>query len=311
MLQQTRVETVIPYYQRWMRRFPSLAELASASFDDVLKCWEGLGYYRRARYLHQTAQLLMKDHQGRLPRDYRTLLTLPGVGSYTAAALSSLVFDEPYVAVDGNLKRIASRLFTVAGQVTSNEVTRRLEPYLPATQPGAFNEALMDLGATVCIPKRPVCSECPLTSRCQAFLTGQTEAFPQKTSGRKIPRRTRYGLIHIAAKDIWLERRSHNEMLAGLWGFVQVQNRPVTGIILQDVHHTYTHFKLRLIPVIVPSDDPVLNRSRAVRIPLTKLTELAFSVLDRKILALLEQSKYLTTDNREPSPVSARIAAPT
>ena len=278
MLQQTQVKTVIPYFERWMERFPNVNTLAESPLDEVLKAWEGLGYYRRARLLHAGAQEVAEDYRGRLPDEYEALLRLPGIGTYTAAAISSLVFNGNVLAVDGNVKRVAARLFTLPGVVTEKAAKEPLLPYLPRGRAGAFNEALMELGATLCTPKSPLCSNCPVSKHCAAFQRGRVANFPQPKAKKNVPHLERYALLYRRGHSLYLRQRRENEMLGGLWGFPLAENAPI-GERLREVKHTYTHFKITVTPVLVeekPED--------AEPVPLTSLAELALSKLDHKIL---------------------------
>ncbi len=285
MLQQTQVATVIPYFQRWMSRFPTLESLAAAPLEGVLKSWEGLGYYRRARLLHAGTQEVVQAHGGRLPQTYAELLKLPGIGPYTAAAIASLAFAEPVLAVDGNVKRVAARLFLLhsenssdKGEVGEKTVKEHLGPHLLVGQAGAFNEALMELGATVCTPRTPRCAACPLSTHCGAFQTGQTSSFPQPKTRKRVPQLERYALVYIQDGALWLRRRDADEMLGGLWGFVLEDAEP-PGKKLEPVRHAYTHFKITATPVLV--DAPPDSGRWVER---AELETLALSRLDYKIL---------------------------
>ena len=278
MLQQTQVATVIPYFERWLTRFPDVSALAEAPLDDVLKMWEGLGYYRRARLLHAGAQEVVENYGGRLPERYKALQGLPGIGTYTAAAIASLAFNEDVLAVDGNVKRVASRLFTLSGIVTEKRAKEKLLPHLPIGQAGAFNEALMELGATICTPKNPMCETCPVSQNCAAFQRGQVASFPQPKEKKKVPHLKRYALICQKNDSLYLRQRGENEMLGGLWGFPLVEDVPA-GKRLRAVQHAYTHFKITVTPVLV---DDIPQDSEEV--PLTRIPELALSKLDHKIL---------------------------
>ena len=189
MLQQTQVATVIPYFEQWLLRFPTLEALAAAPLGDVLKAWEGLGYYRRARLLHEGAKQVVTQHGGALPKRYDALLKLPGIGPYTAAAVASLAFGEQVLAVDGNVKRVAARLFCLSGEVGARDAETHLGPHLPATKAGAFNEALMELGATVCTPRSPRCEACPVSGLLWSLQGGARRRVSgtQKTQGRATP----------------------------------------------------------------------------------------------------------------------------
>ncbi|MBX7251062.1 MAG: A/G-specific adenine glycosylase, partial [Candidatus Promineofilum sp.] len=176
MLQQTQIAAVVPYYERWLARFPTVAALAAAPLDDVLKQWEGLGYYSRARHLHAAAQRIVADHGGRLPDTLEELLRLPGVGRYTAGAVASIAYGVRAPVLDGNVIRVLSRLFDVAEDVTRPETRARLwalaEALVPAERPGDYNQALMELGQVICVPQRPRCLLCPLRDDCLARQRG-------------------------------------------------------------------------------------------------------------------------------------------
>jgi A/G-specific adenine glycosylase len=299
MLQQTQVETVIPYFERWLTRFPTLEALAAAPLSEVLKAWEGLGYYRRARLLHEGAKVVVARHGGALPKTYDALLKLPGIGPYTAAAIASLAFGEPVLAVDGNVKRVAARLFRLTGDVKVREVETHLGPHLPETEAGAFNEALMELGATVCTPRVPRCETCPVRPYCKAFQFRQVTLFPEPKKRRKMPQLHRFALVHKkdTTKDpvLWLRERDESEMLGGLWGFVLSETEPV-GEKLEPVRHAYTHFKITATPVVVETP-PRVGRW----VSLAELETLPLSRLDHKILERLHQKPVtLTRELRRP-----------
>ncbi len=187
MLQQTQVAAVVPYFKKWIRLFPSIRTLAAAPADDVLKAWEGLGYYRRARALHEAAGIIVASRGGRMPRSSRELRKLPGIGGYTAAAIASLAFGEDILCVDGNVKRVAARVFAINGKVTEKAVRENLEPMLPEGRAGLFNEALMELGATCCMPCDPSCGACPIKSSCRALLAGRVRELPAPGPRKRVP----------------------------------------------------------------------------------------------------------------------------
>ncbi|MBM3775860.1 MAG: A/G-specific adenine glycosylase [Acidobacteria bacterium] len=226
MLQQTRVETVIPYYARFLRKFPSLNALARADDDELLACWSGLGYYARARNLLRAARLIAG--RGGFPRDYRQLLELPGVGPYTAAALASIAFGVPRVALDGNMARVLARVTAEPGDVRSPGTRKRLLDFaqreffdgLPAhrAHPGISNQALMELGATVCVPRAPACPLCPLETLCQARQLGREREIPPKP-GRAEPERVEQTLAVVRRNGrLLLARRGAGQaQLAGFW----------------------------------------------------------------------------------------------
>lgn len=282
MLQQTQVATVIPYFQRWLTRFPTLEALAAAPLSEVLKAWEGLGYYRRVRLLHEGAKHVVR-HGGVLPKTYDALLKLPGIGPYTAAAIASLAFGEPVLAVDGNVKRVAARLFCLSGEVKAGTVQEHLRPHLPETEAGAFNEALMELGATVCTPRSPRCEACPVSAYCKAFQRGQVARFPEPKIRKRVPQLHHFALVCQEGDTLWLRRRGEDEMLGGLWGFVLSEDEP-PGEKLEPVRHTYTHFKITATPVVVETP-PEVGRW----VSLAELEALPLSRLDYKILERLRR----------------------
>ena len=187
MLQQTTVKTVAPYYAKFLARWPTVEALAAASLDDVLRAWAGLGYYARARNLHACARAVVERHGGKFPASLEALRALPGIGDYTAAAVAAIAFDAPAVPVDGNVERVVTRLFAVedALPAAKPEIKRLAASLLPARRAGDFAQALMDLGATICSPKRPACALCPWNKSCLAFERGDQETFPRKARKRE------------------------------------------------------------------------------------------------------------------------------
>ena len=222
MLQQTRVDTVLPYYGRFLADFPTLSTLASAAEADVLKRWEGLGYYSRARNLWLGAQQVMRDFGGILPADPALLRTIRGIGPYTACAIASIAFDVPVPAVDGNVIRVLSRLFGIRENPLQGEARARLEALaaslVPAGRPGDYNQAVMDLGATVCVPGTPDCDRCPLSSFCEAFRAGDAASLPMLPAARP-PREIDYDLLILLYGSRILLRRRTEKLLEGLWCF--------------------------------------------------------------------------------------------
>jgi A/G-specific adenine glycosylase len=283
MLQQTQAATVVPYFERFLARFPSLESLAEAPLDEVLKSWEGLGYYRRARLLHRAAGEITRS--GRFPESYGELLELPGIGPYTAAAMASLAFGERVLAVDGNVKRVAARLFMLPAP-GEKELRNLLEPLMPASDPGGFNEALMDLGATVCTPKAPRCHECPIQGACAAYRAGRVEDFPRARARKAVPLVKKCALVHRQNGALWLHRREEGAMLGGLWGFPLQDEQPL-GEVLEAVSHAYTHFRIEVLPVLAATGPaPGLSGRWAA---LADIATLALSRLDHKILARLKE----------------------
>jgi len=270
MLQQTRVETVIPYFERWMRRFPDLESLAAAGQEEVLKAWEGLGYYARARNLHKAARAILRSHGGRIPADPKRLAELPGIGPYTLAAVGSLAFGLPLPVLDGNVERVLTRLLAwdrPLGDTGVKDALRNLAGRLMADHPpGEFNEAMMELGATVCLPSKPACPLCPLKAACRG-RRGDPARFPVKRPKAKIP------TLDVAAAVTWrdaetflIARRHEKGLLGGMWEFpggkreegksdkacvvrelkeeLDITVEPIA--LCAAVKHSYTHFHLRM-----------------------------------------------------------------
>jgi A/G-specific adenine glycosylase len=232
MLQQTQVKTVIPYWQRWMEALPTVQHLADASEDEVLKLWEGLGYYTRARNLRRAAQFIVQRHQGRFPRSAGSMRQLPGIGSYTSGAIRSIAFNQPSPVLDGNVRRVLCRVFMMAGQSASAQHRRELEqltralirlagqsPASRSTVYGDWNQALMELGATVCAPRRPQCPSCPVVQFCEANLHHMVHGFPWPSTARAISRRLRWVFVVEHQNRCLVARQSKGAVNAGLWEF--------------------------------------------------------------------------------------------
>ncbi|MGD9559485.1 MAG: A/G-specific adenine glycosylase [Oscillospiraceae bacterium] len=221
MLQQTQVATALPYYERFIARLPTVAHLAACGEDELHKLWEGLGYYSRARNLQKAARVVMQQHGGQLPASYAALLALPGVGPYTAGAIASIAFGLPEVAVDGNVLRVASRLLASDGDITRPEVKRALSEEVrrqqPAARPGDFNQALMELGALICLPANPRCAACPLAALCRAKALGIQHTLPVKAPPKaKRSVDVTVLVVHSGAR-VLLQQRPPRGLLAGLW----------------------------------------------------------------------------------------------
>lgn len=270
MLQQTRVETVIPYYERWVERFPDLFTLANADVQEVLSAWEGLGYYRRARDLHRAAQIVVKEHNGSLPPNAASLRKLPGIGRYTAGAIAAFAFglDEP--VLDGNIKRVLSRVFNMRESIRSSAGERKLwgivSSHLPPGHASDYNQALMDLGATICTPHNPDCTSCPLNEMCIAFADNLQDELPVKPAKEQIPHHTASAAVIHRENRVLIAQRPSNGLLGSMWEFPGARLKPGEdrltclkreifedlGIHIQverdigEYRHTYTHFRVTL-----------------------------------------------------------------
>lgn len=226
MLQQTQVATVINYYTRFIQRYPTVFQLAEASEDEVFKLWEGLGYYSRARNLLKCAREVVNKHKGEFPKDIVSLQALPGIGPYTAGAISSIAFNQKVPAIDGNVLRVISRLHEIElpiNQSKNHAVFHTHVMDLMTKRPGDFNQALMELGATVCTPKSPKCSECPIQNICRAYRSSDVLSYPVKL---KAPKKRRVNLaicVIFYEEELLLIKNSENGLLQGLWGFPRVE----------------------------------------------------------------------------------------
>ena len=268
MLQQTQVKKVVDYYERFIERFPDVQHLAVAPLQDVLKVWEGLGYYARARNLHKAAQVIVEELDGKIPVDYATFRELPGVGDYSAAAVQSIAFNVPYAAVDGNIKRVLARLFLMETPINDAKSAKffqqRADELLDRSAPGFFNQAMMELGATVCRPQSPTCLICPVNMFCEAFRTARQDEFPYRRETKPVPEH--HLAVGVIYRDnaVLLTQRQLDGLLGGLWEFpggrlaegetaeaacvrhiADVVNLSVTNVrSLTRVRHAYTHFKI-------------------------------------------------------------------
>ncbi|WP_040401267.1 A/G-specific adenine glycosylase [Amorphus coralli] len=263
MLQQTTVAAVGPYFQRFVERWPAVADLAAAETDHVMQEWAGLGYYSRARNLKRCAEIVATEYQGRFPQTAAALTELPGIGAYTAAAIASIAFDEAAAVVDGNVERVVTRLERIATPLpkAKAEVRAVVAEMTPTERPGCFAQAMMDLGATICTPKRPACAICPLTEDCNARIEGDQGLYPVKAPKKEKPTRT--GTAYVAVRSdgaLLLRRRAEKGLLGGMaevpnegWstkdGSGEADGPPLRadwGKLSAPVRHTFTHFHLVL-----------------------------------------------------------------
>jgi A/G-specific adenine glycosylase len=324
MLQQTRVETVIPYYRRWLERFPTVDSLADASAEEVLEQWSGLGYYSRARNLHRAAAVL-RDRGGRLPSRVDELMRLPGVGRYTAGAVASIAFGEAAPAVDGNARRVLCRLLdlTAPAEAHLQEVAARL---VDPRRPGDFNQALMDLGATVCTPRAPRCGSCPLGTLCAAAANGTAHARTGRARRRPPPERSFAVAVLIDARGRALMiRRPERGLLAGLWAFPEVElqgprsapsaARGVARALgytvvararaLAQVRHAFTHLRARYFPVLLEARGGAASPPPGQRwVDPSRLGSLAVPTAQRRIAA----SAWSALERPEPRSLAGRAS---
>ena len=276
MLQQTQVTTVIPYYNQFMASFPTLLDLANAEEDEVLSHWSGLGYYARARNLHKSARVIRDDYQGEFPSNFDEVLALPGIGRSTAGAILSLALNQHHVILDGNVKRVLSRLYKVdgwAGQVAvMNQLWALAEKHTPQKRVADYNQAMMDLGASLCARgKKATCDACPLQMDCGAYRDEVVAAYPQGKPKKQIPVRKAFMLmVYDETQGVYLEKRPPAGIWGGLWCFPQFELKDdiarwceqTMGYLItrveywKDVRHTFSHFHLDMTPVLLQIKNP-------------------------------------------------------
>jgi len=315
MLQQTQVDTVIPYYHRFLKRFPTVAALAGARVDEVLKTWENLGYYARARHLHRAAQVVAEQFKGKIPDTREALVALPGVGPYTAGAILSIAFGKPVPAVDGNVCRVLGRLFAIKECIGRPETQKAIHTLtasiIPKKAPGSFNQALMDLGAMICTPKSPVCADCPFRIHCKARRNDLQNLLPLTEKKPVIPhKRVTAAVLRNRQGQVLIVRRPARGLLASLWklpgGFVKGGETPEEGLKrtvreelgigiqvgnqIISVNHAYTHFRITLSAFRCsrPSGQPCARTCQDWRWASPHdLDDLAFSRADRAVISVI------------------------
>lgn len=311
MLQQTQVDQAMPYYHRFMERFPSVYDLAKADQQEVLKVWEGLGYYSRARNLHHAAKTIVDDFDGEIPTEWNEITALKGIGPYTASAILSIAFDQPYAVVDGNVLRVLTRYYGIEKDVrssrTKNEIQGLADGLIDPDRPGDFNQALMELGATLCVPVNPDCERCPVGEECVAYKTLKTDAIPYKSpAGEKPHHQIGVGIIKNDRDEVLIALRPDDVMLGGLWEFPggkQKENETIEETVVRELReelgveleihrplmkldHAYSHFKITLHAYMceLRAGEPKAKSSRKIRwVPIDSLEEFPFPKANRKL----------------------------
>ena len=318
MLQQTRADQALPYYTSFMKRFPSLRALAEAPRADVLKQWEGLGYYARARRAHETAKFLTKHKAGRFPRTYDALLELPGVGPYTAAAIASFCFGEDVAVLDGNVIRVLSRLLAYDNDVTSTSAKKDLLAWahaiLPRGRSAEFNEAVMELGALICSPRKPSCETCPMRRVCSAYEGGDPTPYPVKKKRGRVPHKiVGAGVVVNSRGQVLIAQRRDGDMLGGLWEFPggklekgetmaaciareldeELGIRTKVGERLTVVDHAFSHFTMELHAHwarIIKGRPKKIGCEDYAWVSVKEMRSYPFPRADIKIIEVLEES---------------------
>lgn len=301
MLQQTTVATVLSYFAHFTEKWPTIEEFASASQDEILASWSGLGYYNRARNLHKAAKAICNDYNGQVPSSREELLKLPGIGPYTSAAIASIAFDKAETVVDGNIERVMMRLFAL--QKPKNEVREAIYEYAsrltPQKHPGDYAQALMDLGATICRPKNPLCFSCPVAKPCQAFKQSLQNIIPVKKPKAEKPKK--YGAVFViqSGNEVLIEKRPEKGLLANLYQFPTTEwlkeefsiehylsQAPFDAnwsISHERVKHVFTHFELYLLPFYIdlPKKKPIQGKKWH---HLDQIDEIGFPTLMKKVM---------------------------
>jgi len=311
MLQQTRVNQATPYFKRFMDAFPSVYELAEAEQEEVLKVWEGLGYYSRARHLHSAAKLVVDEFDGKVPDSWNEINELKGVGPYTASAVLSIAFNKIYAVVDGNVIRVLSRYYGIEENVRQTKTKNRIQEYadelISDNRPGDFNEAIMELGALVCTPSNPDCASCPLQEDCVAYRTVKTDKIPYKSKQKRRPHeQIGVGIIVNGEDEVLVALRPEDGMLGGMWEFpggkqeadetieeaVKRELREELGVEVtitkpfMKLDHTYSHLKITMHAYLcrLESGTPKAKESQKIRwITIDSLADIPFPKANRQL----------------------------
>lgn len=326
MLQQTRIDTVLPYFHRFIEAYPTVYDLANAPLDDVLKLWEGLGYYARARNMHRAAQIVAQQHGGEFPPTVDGLMKLPGIGRYTAGAVASIAFDVPAPVVDGNVTRVLTRLYDIPDDVTDSATKSQLwdiaASLVPDSRPGDFNQALMELGQTICTPRQPDCAACPVAQFCRSQQRGTQSERPNKPKRRATPHYdVAAGIIRRHDDRILIAQRPTDGLLGGLWEFPGGKQEPdetlqealvrelreelainvTVGELFVKVRHAFTHFKITLhayeakyMGAVPPHTEPQrIEAADYAWVTLDEMTQYSFGKADREVIAALHNRRNM------------------
>lgn len=330
MLQQTRVDTVIPYYHRFLEAFPTIFDLAGAEQQQVLKLWEGLGYYSRGRNLHHAAKQVVDEFNGEVPSTYKEITSLKGVGPYTASAILSIAYQKKYAVVDGNVIRVVARYNGITSDIrktaTKKTVQKFMDEVVPESNPGDFNQSVMELGATVCTPANPNCSSCPLQKDCTAWNSAQTRTIPYKSPAKKVPHhQIAVGIIVNEKDEVLIALRPQDTMLGGLWEFPggkQEKSETLEKTLIRELKeelnveaavfdkykelkHAYSHFKITMHAFWckITAGEPIARSSdRLEWVHLNRIEDFPFPKANKSIindlLTLRDQSlqRYISDE---------------
>ena len=315
MLQQTQIKTVIPYFNRWVKEYPTSKSAANASLDKLLKLWEGLGYYRRCRNFHKALKIVEQKYEGEIPNNFDEFLTLPGVGEYTAGAVLSIAYQKCIPAIDGNVKRVMARILGIRNLTIKNQkrLKSNVQKLIPTTNPGNFNQALMELGALICTPINPSCEICPLSNYCKAYKYKEPALYPLKKKKKTKPHYIVVAGIIWRDDKFFIQKRDENAMLGGLWEFPggKVENGEsledalsreikeecnITPIIKKKVgfvKHSYSHFSISLHCFNCTENGESINHSnKRTWITLKEVESFTFPKANHKIFSLINQTGF-------------------
>ena len=310
MLQQTQVSTVIPYYRSFIKRFPNIKQLADADIDEVLQHWQGLGYYARARNLHRAAGIIRDRHKGKFPRNFDQVAALPGIGRSTAGAILSFAYGQHWPILDGNVKRVLARCFRVSGWYGQTETMKQLwylaESVTPAENTADFNQAMMDLGAMLCLKSKPKCEACPVKSICSSYRHHSQAEYPQKKPARAKPHKRTLMLLHRCDDQILLWRRPPSGIWGGLWSLPEVDQeidvelwqqsflktcQPPRTIQEDVIRHQFTHYSLDISLAIIEMEqlpDSISDEENYAWVAITDLANHGLPTPVRKLLSTLD-----------------------
>lgn len=316
MLQQTQVKTVLPYFQRWLQRFPNVEAVAEAPTQELLRYWEGMGYYARVKNMQRTAQILVRDFGGNFPKQYRELLKLPGIGRYTAGAIMSLAFNAEYAVVDGNVERVFARVFNITSPVKESQnrsfIWHTAQQLLPKGEARYFNQALMELGAVICLPKNPLCQHCAIQKSCESYSLGLVQERPVPSKRKSsVPIEVAIGVL-VRDGSILIQKRPPTGLMANLWEFpggkLQDNETPEQALVREFheelqlsicclekitlLRHSYTSFRVLLhafwCRLENPAQHPVKRAATALRwVTPQQLDQFPFPAANRKLIKLL------------------------
>ena len=315
MLQQTKVSTVLPYYEKWIIKYPTIKSLYNANLDTLLKLWEGLGYYSRCNNFYKSIKIICDYHNGKIPSDKTTFLSLPGVGDYTASAVLSIAFNKPYPVIDGNVKRVLSRMLGIRRITNYNKkrMVKFLKSIIHNKNPGDFNQGMMEIGSLICKPLNPCCHKCPLNNYCYSFKKGTPENYPLKVKPKPKPHYKVVVAIIWNNKKFYIQKRNYNKMLGGLWEFpggkIEDAENAEAGLIRKiyeecgvsiiilkkagSIKHAYSHYRLTLHCYFCKLTNHTLKENLKRKwISIKQIKNYSFPKANHKLFQLLESKNW-------------------